>query len=545
MKLNIGTRGSDLALWQARHVAQRLTEAGAEVDITVLVTRGDRIDDVPLHLIDGKAFFTKEIEDALLSEQIDVAVHSHKDLPVEGPVGLTIAAVPARAGAGERLLVRREAYDPAGHFLPLRQGARVGTSAPRRQAQVTALRGDLVIEHLRGNVPTRVQRLRDGGYDAIVLAAAGLDRLQLETSDLVCVNLGTRHFVPAPGQGALGVQVRTTDAETLSFVRAAMHDAASAANIEAERGLLLAAGGGCNLALGAHVQALSNGKWEAHVFRGPDGSDSKRPARWAQVVADTADEAARKGLELASQSETTGMGPLAEMRVALTGTRNGGGRLRERLGALGAEVLSEAVIECAPIEGTQLGERLARLDTGDGMVFTSRQAVNAMQGLTIPTGVLVAAVGSGTAQALENMGITADVVGTGGARDLAEALPMSSVKHVLHPCAAEALPDLRDALELRGIQVESLPVYITRAMDSIELRTGVDARVYLSPSAVRAAAQAEAAGQGGQAARVALGAHTGKALDEAQLHCFTPPDGDRESIIGFLLNHTPTLEPTS
>ena len=177
MKIRIGTRGSKLALWQAHYVRDRLQAAGAEVEIEVLVTRGDRIDDVPLQNVAGKGFFTKEIEDALLDGRVDVAVHSHKDLPVESPPGLAIAAVPERADPAERMLIAPAAHDPDAALLPLLQGVRIGTSSPRRQAQIAALRPDLEILQLRGNVPTRVKRLREGRYDAIVLAAAGLDRL--------------------------------------------------------------------------------------------------------------------------------------------------------------------------------------------------------------------------------------------------------------------------------------------------------------------------------------------------------------------------------
>lgn len=542
MKLRIGTRGSDLALWQARHVAQQLTRAGAEVEITVLVTRGDRIDDVPLHLVEGKAFFTKEIEDALLHEEIDVAVHSHKDLPVEGPEGLTIAAVPARAEAGEKLLVRPEAYEPTAHFLPLRPRAKVGTSAPRRQAQVMALRADLVLAHLRGNVPTRVQHLRDGHYDAIVLAAAGLDRLQLDTSGLVCVDLSAAHLVPAPGQGALGIQVRSADKQTREFVRTVLHDEECAQRVDAERALLLAAGGGCNLALGALVQPLAEGQWQAYVFRGPDGSDPERPARWAQAIADTASGAARLGLAAASQSASTGMGPLAGLRVALTGSHNGGSRLRERLLTLGADVRSEAVIEFRDLENTQLARHVGKLVAKDGLVFTSRQAVRAMLGIPVPPGVILAAVGPGTARALEEVGLEADIVGRGGARDLARDLRVDGLKRVLHPCALDALPDLREALEARGVRVESLPVYSTHAKAVIELDAQADARVYLSPSAVRAAAQIEPAGRSGEPLRIAIGASTSKALSEMRLECLTPPAANPEAIIGFLVHHTSTLE---
>lgn len=202
MKLRIGTRGSRLALWQAEHVAAAL-RAEAEVEIVVLETRGDRIQGVPLSRVEGQAFFTAEIERALLEERVDLAVHSHKDLATESPPGLVIAAIPRRGPTAERLLILPEAGDPDALFLPLKRGARVGTSAPRRRAQLLALRPDLEVVDLRGNVPTRVDKLRARAFDATVLAAAGLERLGLDLSGLVDVPLSPTLFVPAPAQGAL------------------------------------------------------------------------------------------------------------------------------------------------------------------------------------------------------------------------------------------------------------------------------------------------------------------------------------------------------
>ena len=247
----IGTRGSDLARWQAHYVRDLIESRGGTCDIQILSTQGDREQVQAFEKLEGKGFFTKEIEQALLDHTVDLAVHSHKDLETRQPHGLTIAAVPPRAAAQDVLLIRRDARKER-PWLPLSKGATVGTSSVRRRDQLLLLRPDLQIEALRGNVPTRVDRLREGRYDAIVLAAAGLDRLELDLSDLVRLDLDARHFVPAPAQGALALQMREGDPK-LDWLRK-LSDAKTATNIESERAILRALEGGCQLPFGAHVR---------------------------------------------------------------------------------------------------------------------------------------------------------------------------------------------------------------------------------------------------------------------------------------------------
>lgn len=247
----IGTRGSDLAQWQAHYVRDLIESRGGTCDILILSTQGDREQVQAFEKLEGKGFFTKEIEQALLDHTVDLAVHSHKDLETRQPRGLTIAAVPIRAAAQDVLLIRRDSRKDR-PWLPLGLGATVGTSSVRRRDQLLLLRPDLNIQALRGNVPTRVDRLREGRYDAVVLAAAGLDRLELDLSDLVRLDLDPRHFVPAPAQGALALQMRKGDPK-LDWLRR-LSDAKTATEIEAERAILRALEGGCQLPFGAHVR---------------------------------------------------------------------------------------------------------------------------------------------------------------------------------------------------------------------------------------------------------------------------------------------------
>lgn len=247
--MKIGTRGSQLARWQAEWVQARLAENGARAELVVIKTQGDAEVDRPLHELEGKGFFTKEIEDALLDGRIDVAVHSLKDLPTALPPGLALGAVPARHDP-------REALVSAKSLLDLPPGTRVGTSSLRRIAQVRFLRPDLEIVPLRGNVPTRVRKVEQrDGLDVALLAIAGLERLDLGSKGSVIDPL---EVMPAPGQGALGIEIRNDDKATRRVLQP-LHDAASAMAVTAERALLAALGGGCQAPVAAYVERTEQG----------------------------------------------------------------------------------------------------------------------------------------------------------------------------------------------------------------------------------------------------------------------------------------------
>jgi hydroxymethylbilane synthase len=256
--LRIATRGSALALWQAEHVAALLRAAAPDVAVEVLVVdvAADRRLDIPIWELGGKGVFAKEVQAAVLDGRADLAVHSYKDLPSRSPDGLIIAAVPERLDAADVLLVRPEAADASAGDLPLRAGARVGTSAARRKALLAAARPDLEIGLLRGNVPTRVRALLDGRFDAIVLAAAGIARLDrasgtaLVPADIVRVRLDPKRFVPAPAQGAIAIQVRDDAPAVIAAVRSLNDDLTTNA-LRAERALLGLAEAGCVLPFGA------------------------------------------------------------------------------------------------------------------------------------------------------------------------------------------------------------------------------------------------------------------------------------------------------
>jgi hydroxymethylbilane synthase len=258
----IGTRGSDLALWQANHVKSLLEAAGHACELHIIKTKGDNIQHLSFDKIEGKGFFTKEIEEALLNKEVDIAVHSHKDLETNQPDGLCIAAVSPRADERELLLILPHAVDE-NEPLSLKKNAIVGTSSARRKAQMLHHKPDIELKDIRGNVPTRIQKLRDGQFDAILLAKAGVDRLGLNLDGLHAVALNLETFVPAPAQGALALQCRSNDEEIIRIL-SEINDAPTQELLKVERTVLNRLNGGCQLPLGVHAHRTGN-NITAHV----------------------------------------------------------------------------------------------------------------------------------------------------------------------------------------------------------------------------------------------------------------------------------------
>ncbi|MEM4410009.1 MAG: hydroxymethylbilane synthase [Candidatus Caldarchaeum sp.] len=269
-RLRIGTRGSLLALWQAEYVKKLILEKfpEASVSITPIRTKGDKLRLAPFSEIGGKGVFVKEIEDALLEGRVDVAVHSLKDLPSHLPEGLHLGGVAKRHSALDALCSREGAVLDA---LP--RGARVGTSSTRRTAQLLAIRGDLRIEPLRGNVDTRLKKLRTLGLDAIVLAKAGLERMGLEGE--ITEVFPPERVLPAPGQGIIAMEARQNDSFTNSIL-SLIKDAKAEAEAEAERAFLARLGGGCQVPLGCYSEAEGEEIKIAGLIASPDGREVVR-----------------------------------------------------------------------------------------------------------------------------------------------------------------------------------------------------------------------------------------------------------------------------
>ena len=247
MKLRIGSRGSQLALWQANHIAGLLRGRGHSVEIEIVKTTGDRLQEVAFAQVGSKGMFTKEIEEALAGGRVDLAVHSLKDLPTELPEPFALAATPARVDPRDAFVSVKY-----GSLAELPQGARVGTSSQRRRAQLRALRPDIEAVEFRGNVETRLRKLAEGQVEAILLAAAGLDRLG--KTEWLRERLEPRDFCPAAGQGALGIETRKDDGATIAAVEF-LDDTETRFAVTAERAALAALGGGCQVPIGVHCRA--------------------------------------------------------------------------------------------------------------------------------------------------------------------------------------------------------------------------------------------------------------------------------------------------
>jgi hydroxymethylbilane synthase len=269
-RIRIGTRGSLLARWQAEHVQGQLAERGHEVELVVITTTGDRLLDRRLEAVGGKGAFLKEIEEAMQAGEIDLAVHSLKDVPTVTPEGLELVAMLERADPRDALVSKGPGLDE----LP--RGARVGTTSLRRQAQLGAARPDLEVADLRGNVDTRLRRLREGKFDAILLAMAGLVRLG--RADEVTEALDPGAFVPAPGQGTIALECRGDDQAVREAV-APLHHEPTARAVAAERAFLATLGGGCNVPLGAHATTKGDGLEMVGFVARTDGSALLRGER--------------------------------------------------------------------------------------------------------------------------------------------------------------------------------------------------------------------------------------------------------------------------
>ena len=281
MKLRIGSRGSQLALWQARHIAALLCAEGHMVEIEIIKTTGDRLQEITFAQVGAitgdKGMFTKEIEEALAAGRVDLAVHSLKDLPTELPEPFTLAATPARVDPRDVFVSVNYA-----NLAAMPQGARVGTSSQRRRAQLKALRPDIEAVEFRGNVDTRLRKLAEGQVDAILLAAAGLDRL--EKTEWVRERLEPAEFCPAAGQGALGIETRKNDAATSAAV-AFLDDAATRFAVTVERAALAALGGGCQVPIGVHCRLASEDWYEAFaVVAAPESGQAVRVSLRASLA---------------------------------------------------------------------------------------------------------------------------------------------------------------------------------------------------------------------------------------------------------------------
>ncbi len=496
-KLVVGTRTSELALWQTHHIIQALQAKwpGLVCQIEPFVTQGDKTQklDQPLPEIGGKGLFTAELEAALRNGVIDLAIHSLKDLPVEDAPGLTIGALTSRADVRD-VLVAREHWTLA--TLP--QGAVVGTSSTRRAAQLLLVRPDLTIQSIRGNVGTRVRKVRQGDYAATVLAAAGLDRLGM--LDCATEWLALDVMLPAPGQGALAVQCRADDATILTLL-AALDDADVRAAVTAERAFLHGLGGGCSAPVAAYA-TVQNAQISLQALVGaPDGRQVIRVTGTGEVAAvlgeQLAQQALAQGADKLVSASRAGRG-IEGKRIVVTRTPEQAAELTDQLARLGALPIQMPMIRIAPLPDlAQLDQAIQQLPTYNWLIFTSANTVSIFweRWLALKQqywGVTkVAAVGVATSAVLRQRGITPDFVpDVFVAEAIVSGLGDLEGAKILLPQAEIARAELATLLTASGAAVDAIPVYQTlpavlEPAAVAALQQGVDVITFTSGSTVR------------------------------------------------------------
>jgi hydroxymethylbilane synthase len=501
--LRLGTRTSQLALWQTNHVVAQLQSHWPHLQCELIhkVTQGDRRLDRPLPEIGGKGLFTAELEEALRQGEIDLAVHSLKDLPVEDPPDLMIGAVLSREDTRD-VLVAREGWTLA--TLPM--GAVVGTSSLRRQAQLLAARPDLEVRSIRGNVETRLRKVMSGEYHAAVMAGAGLLRLGL--TEPISEWLAPDLMLPAPGQGALAVQCRADDPAVHTLL-SAIHDPNAAATTMAERHLLWRLGGGCSAPIGAWAQAHGD-QIELHArVASVDGRhiyNASNIGTDAQAVAtQVADALLAQGAYTAlSRDARIAVRPLEGKRVVVTRPlQTGGGAegdLAAQLRSLGAEAIEVPAIQLIPSDDTSALDTTAHsLDDYKWIIFTSANAVEIFLSQLSKATIQpnwhrrkIAAVGPRTQAALQAHGLAVHAMPEQylGA-EIASTVGDIQNARILLPRSAQGNPDLPTRLRELGATVDEIVLYapVPAAIDEaarVTLSAGVDVVTFASGSAVRA-----------------------------------------------------------
>ena len=521
-RIIIGTRGSDLALWQANNTKDRLAEIGIDAELKIIKTQGDKILNLRLDKLEGKGFFTKELEEELLAGTIDLAVHSHKDLPTTNPAGLIIAAVTEREDPSELLLILKDTVEVS-NKLSLKKGAMVGTSSNRRKAQLLALRSDLNITDLRGNVPTRIQKLRDEDYDAIMLAKAGVNRLNIDLSEFHVEVVDTTELVPAPAQGALAIQIRENDTELFTALQQ-IHDAATAEEIAVERKVLNLFEGGCHMPLGCYCKK-EDGVF--NVWTSKAETDEDFPDRLF-LKAETTEGLAEK---IVAKFDKDRKMPA---KVFISREIGEHSYFRKALAKHDIEIDGRSLIRTFPIVNILDPFYLKNIDW---IFFSSRNGVEYFFKLNpvLPKKVRFGVVGRGSEDTLRKFGHLADFVGeSGDIVEVAEEFAKLVVgETVLFPRAQDSLLTIQKSLG-DDTKIVDLPIYETVVVDDID-GTTAEVLIFTSPSNVDAYFAENLLDP--EQKVIAIGNSTGKKFDEMGVKYTLPysPDeiGLAEAVFGI------------
>lgn len=460
----IGSRASALARWQANFACDALRQLGYDVVIKFITTQGDITHHLSFDKLEGKGFFTKEIEEELLKGTIDLAVHSHKDLPTENPPGLVIAGCSYSEDPADWLLINRAAYDTT-MPLNLKQGAIVGTSSARRKSQLLALRPDLEMRDVRGNVPTRVDKL-NWGYDAVVLAAAGLNRLDLDLSSYHTERLRVLECVAAPAQGVLAYQVREDD----DFMRAVvghLNDADVARDVAVERGILKRLGGGCQQPIGVYCETLASGEqavWAAYAKSWDD---------FPRRVFMTDRDSERLILRVTAMLQDRGI-----KRVFITRTLAPDSFFRRALTHYGYTVYAQTLLDFGAVPFDP------QLPDTDWVFFSSKNGVGFFfdQQPILPPNVRFGAIGEATAHAIRQFGYEVAFVGMGSDTTMVafEFAAVARGKKVLFPQPTNSLQTVQNVLG-DVIRSKTLVVYRNSPIANFDIPV-CDILLFTSPA---------------------------------------------------------------
>ena len=464
----IGTRGSELALWQANYTKSVLAQNGFQAELKIIKTKGDATQqwNISFDKLEGKGFFTKELEDALLANEIDMAVHSCKDMPTESPEGLKMAAYSKRANPFDLLLIRKECVDTSG-VLSLKKNAIVGTSSARRKAQLLALRPDLEIQDLRGNVPGRVGKLADEKYDAIVLASAGLERLKVDLSAFEQIALKAPMFIPAPAQGVLAFQIRDNDSE-MQHICSFLNDTDSATIALIERKILHDFEGGCQMPLGVYAEKIQD---KTHIWISMAAAWNTFPKRLHYVLTPSELKDSTATIQrLVQQLKDT-----KTHSVFISSDLYENDYLLRALKAHQYPVNYSSLIEFSAID-------FEPITNADWIFFSSKNGVKFYFNKVkkIPKGTKLAAVNQGTAQALLELGGQVDFIGGGGdILQIAKAFDEVASGKVVFPQPKKSLQSIQKGMT-KNKDLHTLVVYDNQPKKNVEL-CKEDILIFTSP----------------------------------------------------------------
>jgi len=523
-KLTIGTRGSELALWQANFVKGKLAEIGIEAELKIIKTQGDIIQHLRLDKLEGKGFFTKELEEELLNGHIDLAVHSHKDLPTVNPPGLIIAAVSEREDPSEVIIIHKDCVDIKKR-LSLKHNATVGTSSNRRKAQLLSLRPDLEFDDLRGNLQTRIQKLRDEKYDAIVLAKAGISRINMDLSDFHLEEIAPVEIIPAPAQGVLAIQIREADHELYTILQQ-INDKEVSATIAVERKVLNLFDAGCHAPLGCYCRKR-DGKYET----------------WTSIAKDNEDFPDRVYLQ---SDSTDGMAEMifAKYRperklpssVFITRDLDDNSYLSKALRKHNIQIEDRSLIKIYPTINVLDSFILKR---ADWIFFNSKNAIEHFFNLNplLLKKTKIAVLGRGSESTLRRYGRVADFSGDdlgisteGIAQEFAKLVDGQTV---LIPRAKDSLQSIQKALT-PSTKIIDMPIYETVLDENVD-KSNADVLIFTSPSNVQAYFKENLAEPDQKI--ICIGYSTAKQIEEMGLKYTLPfsPDemGLAEAVFGL------------